>query len=284
MVRTGRFLAPAAALEAVRQPIWLVGPEGEISYANLAAHAWLESESLVKTRVADLCVGGAWSAYGGEAEFVTRTGVVRRAQVDVVASPDGDWWLLSDLSGEALQAKLVGEVQRMRRLAGEDALTGVANRRTFGQALERAKSEPRTGFGILVVDLDDLKMVNDTLGHDAGDQALVAVARRLSHRVRASDLVARLGGDEFAVLMTATGKPDVRETAERIARELDFDWEVAGRTIRLRASVGWAFSGDSPADTVQRADRAMYESKRRREAEGLSGLAEAEQERNPEVA
>jgi diguanylate cyclase (GGDEF)-like protein len=118
---------------------------------------------------------------------------------------------------------------------------------------------------VLFIDLDDFKIVNDTLGHTVGDQLLVRIAERLNGAVRTADTVARLGGDEFAVLLESGADP-VR-CAERITGALHEPFFLASQTIRATASVGVVelTDGDSPvtADVLlARADIAMYAAKR----------------------
>ena len=116
-------------------------------------------------------------------------------------------------------------LRRVQDLAERDALTGVANRRSFQETLERVVAVDGdlrdTVAAVLFIDIDDFKIVNDTLGHAAGDDLLVAITERIGGLVREGDLVARLGGDEFAVL--TEDLPDLRRArsmAERLVREL----------------------------------------------------------------
>jgi diguanylate cyclase (GGDEF)-like protein len=117
---------------------------------------------------------------------------------------------------------------------------------------------------VLAVDLDDFKIINDTLGHHVGDRVLVTAAERLSRCVRAgTDTVARLGGDEFAVILTGTTAAEAAATAERIVAALTEPATVEGHTLIVRASVGVATGPGTAARTLLRAaDAAMYEAKR----------------------
>ena len=126
---------------------------------------------------------------------------------------------------------------------------------------------------VLFLDLDDFKVINDTLGHAAGDSLLVAVTERIGGLVRHDDLVARLGGDEFAIL---TGdEPDLRSAramAERLVRDLRVPYVIGDHTITVSASIGIASARDAGADAqelVRNADVAMYMAK----ANGKSGFA-----------
>jgi diguanylate cyclase (GGDEF)-like protein len=139
--------------------------------------------------------------------------------------------------------------------------------------LETAGEHTSRISAVLFIDLDDFKIVNDSLGHAAGDELLVAVTQRISTLVRDGDLVARLGGDEFAVLTRDT--PDLRRSkamAERLVRELRIPYLVAGRMVSVSASIGIAGAHDAidgAADMVRNADVAMYMAK----AGGKAGFA-----------
>ena len=160
-------------------------------------------------------------------------------------------------------------LRNVQDMAERDSLTGAANRRMFQQVLERTLATPRKTTlpvtAVLFLDLDDFKVVNDTLGHAAGDALLVAVTERISELVREGDLVARLGGDEFAILT-----PDdddlhrSRAMAERLVRELRAPYLVRDEQVVATASIGIATarSADQTAEEVLRnADVAMYMAK-----------------------
>jgi diguanylate cyclase (GGDEF)-like protein len=171
-------------------------------------------------------------------------------------------------------------LRHVQDLAERDALTGAANRRMFEVSLERVLSigpdrrpRPEPVTAVLFIDLDDFKVVNDSLGHAAGDALLVAVTERIAAHVREDDLVARLGGDEFAVL--TADSPDLKRSvamAERLVRELRAPYFIGGRQVGVTASIGIATAHDAadPAsDVVRNADVAMYMAK----ANGKAGFA-----------
>jgi diguanylate cyclase (GGDEF)-like protein len=169
-------------------------------------------------------------------------------------------------------------LRHVQDLAERDSLTGVANRRMFQQSLERilaggAPDPTDAVTAVLFIDLDDFKVINDTLGHAAGDALLVAVTERIGTLVRNGDLVARLGGDEFAILIDDA--PDLRRAcamAERLVSELGKPYQIGESTVSIGASVGIASgrdAGDNAAEVVRNADVAMYMAK----ANGKSGFA-----------
>ncbi|HEX3511155.1 MAG TPA: diguanylate cyclase [Solirubrobacteraceae bacterium] len=154
----------------------------------------------------------------------------------------------------------------LERRATYDMLTGCHNRSSILSALEdELAREDAAGLGVVYVDLDEFKPVNDRLGHAAGDELLVMVAQRLRHASRDSDLVGRLGGDEFLVMLQDVPSDDVAMlVAERICGLLATPFELAGGAVELRGSVGVACSAGedmSAEELVRRADAAMYESK-----------------------
>jgi diguanylate cyclase (GGDEF)-like protein/PAS domain S-box-containing protein len=167
----------------------------------------------------------------------------------------------------------VEQDRRTRHEADTDALTGLANRRslerTLAAALGRAGARARS-VGLMMLDLDGFKAINDTHGHAAGDEALREVARRLSRCVRERDLVARLGGDEFVVVLTDLGGRSgaVQDTLARIQEALAEPFSFAGSAFVLGAAVGvstFPADGGNAADLLAHADRAMYAAKGARE-------------------
>ncbi|MFC7534131.1 putative bifunctional diguanylate cyclase/phosphodiesterase [Actinoplanes sp. GCM10030250] len=160
-----------------------------------------------------------------------------------------------------LIGRLDGAMEELRVRASYDSLTGLANRAHFSEAMLDGPDD----VAVLLIDLDDFKTVNDTMGHAAGDALLVTVAQRLREAVRGNDVVARLGGDEFAVLLPGAGPADGGLVAEQILRSLGEPMDVQQHTIVTRASVGVTGSrpGDDPSTLLSNADIAMYEAKRR---------------------
>jgi diguanylate cyclase (GGDEF)-like protein len=167
------------------------------------------------------------------------------------------------------------DITELKRIEAElqhrsirDPLTGLLNRRGFEAELDRHDALI-TRYGaagaLLVIDLDGLKAINDTDGHDAGDEALIAVAEVLRRRLRSTDAIARLGGDEFAILLPHTdglGAPRVAASLVHLIRGRGL--RATGATKNLRASIGVVvFDDHSPSgqDLLIDADRAMYSAK-----------------------
>ncbi|HGG60764.1 MAG TPA: GGDEF and EAL domain-containing protein [Gammaproteobacteria bacterium] len=165
--------------------------------------------------------------------------------------------------------ELKASQHHIHQLAFVDELTGLANRPRFQKHLADCIAKARrheTSFGILFLDLDGFKDINDSLGHDAGDQVLRAMGERLSAAVRDNDMVARLGGDEFCIIVERiASEKDVTDIAERCLHQVSQPLEVSGRTLRPRTSVGIAIfprDGDTRESLLQAADTAMYAAKK----------------------
>ncbi len=159
--------------------------------------------------------------------------------------------------------------QRLERIAYNDALTGLPNRRLFENELEHSVAlAERDGpaFTLLLVDLDGFKKINDTLGHDAGDALLVEVSVRLKHAVRESDRVARLGGDEFALILAQTSEQAaVEQVCNRILASLAEPVVFKDCIMRVTGSIGSAqcpHQGSTMDELYKAADTALYDAKR----------------------
>ncbi len=151
--------------------------------------------------------------------------------------------------------------ERIAYLARYDCLTGLPNRAEFHRVLARACAQG-TEFGLLCLDLDGFKSVNDMHGHGTGDALLVAVAGRLRGCIRDGDLVARLGGDEFAI-QSAGGEKAAASLAERLVSQLSEPYQIGNVSVTVSVSVGIALSGDSVTaqELLRGADLALYHSK-----------------------
>ncbi|MFI9151684.1 aminotransferase class I/II-fold pyridoxal phosphate-dependent enzyme [Streptomyces sp. NPDC053367] len=183
----------------------------------------------------------------------------------------------SDFRDESTVGGLVitlRDVTEQRRLEHEltqrafhDSLTGLPNRTLLMERIERALLRSRresTLTCLLFIDLDDFKLVNDTMGHSAGDQLLIAVAGRLSRTLRRTDTAARLGGDEFAVLMEDARRPlDAELLAAQVVQTLSRPFDLADEKVTVSASIGVATARDSTGaeELLSHADLALYAAK-----------------------
>ncbi|MFO1271480.1 MAG: EAL domain-containing protein [Rubrivivax sp.] len=157
----------------------------------------------------------------------------------------------------------------LQHIAFHDSLTGLPNRRRFheilGQAVERARSETHEAFAVMFLDFDRFKLINDSLGHNAGDEFLVQVSQRIAENLRPGDIVARLGGDEFGVLVRRLeNERVVAHLAERLMDALKRPFQVAGTELSTSASIGITFSAfgyERAEDVLRDADTAMYKAK-----------------------
>jgi diguanylate cyclase (GGDEF)-like protein len=163
--------------------------------------------------------------------------------------------------------------QQLQHQAFHDLLTGLPNRALFMDRLERAfvrVNRRGTKVAVLFMDLDNFKVINDSLGHEVGDQLLVAVAERLKTCLRPEDTAARLGGDEFTILVEdVTGVGDVAQIAERIAEKLQPPFALQDQEVFATVSTGIALNStaqEQAADLLRHADLAMYRAKRRGKA------------------
>ena len=168
---------------------------------------------------------------------------------------------------ERMRAKidaLVARVEELDRLAHDDPLVRAVNRRGMVRVLERmiaSRQRHGTPAAMLFVDLDDLKILNDSFGHQGGDAALIHVAEQLHRGTRGSDCVARLGGDEFCVLLDHANEDSALETAERLINAIagdDFLFEGLAMPLSVSIGVTMIEEGDTPSRVLARADQAMY--------------------------
>jgi diguanylate cyclase (GGDEF)-like protein len=164
--------------------------------------------------------------------------------------------------------------EHLEHQAFHDSLTELPNRALFLDRLEHALDRTRREGGpvaVLLLDLNNFKVINDSLGHDAGNTVLVEVAGRLRDSVRSGDTVSRLFGDEFAVLLEAPSHAkEAKRVAKRIQEQVEEPFDVEGQEVFVTLSIGIAFSEtaeDEPKEILRHADLAMYEVKRGRKAQ-----------------
>jgi diguanylate cyclase (GGDEF)-like protein/PAS domain S-box-containing protein len=210
---------------------------------------------------------GAWQ---GEVSARRKTGEVfpKRLSVTSVRNEKGQVTnyigLFSDIT------LLKRSEQRLEFLANHDAVTALPNRRLLSERLNAALGAARgsgRSVGVLFVDLDGFKVINDTLGHDAGDLLLATMAARLSATVRDSDTVARLGGDEFVIVLSSlSGRAAAEKVASKVLASLRRPVPLGGREVVVTASIGVALGPEDGGDAealLRGADQAMYAVKQR---------------------
>ncbi|GAA2589220.1 hypothetical protein GCM10010399_19120 [Dactylosporangium fulvum] len=174
------------------------------------------------------------------------------------------------VSGLVLTVRNVTERRQLEeqliRQAFHDSLTGLANRVLFQDRVEQSVARSRRDgslVGVLFIDLDDFKIVNDTLGHAVGDALLKAVGERIINQLRSTDTVARLGGDEFAALIETASMADLELAAERIVAALAEEFNVAGEVVNGVSSIGLSTTVDAGTaeELMRQADLALYVAK-----------------------
>lgn len=204
----------------------------------------------------------------------TTVGVLKVMSKAVAAFNDADeavLGLLAEVLGADMFMAATYAAQNLYYRATHDEMTGVANRALF---FDRLRSDlaraARDGseFGLLLIDMDGLKAINDHYGHRAGDAAICEVARRATHALRRSDIIARLGGDEFGVILQPTnGMSYLAEGVERLREAISEPFEFESNWLKLGVSIGAAIAlkdGTTLEALVEHADKAMYQNKRER--------------------
>jgi diguanylate cyclase (GGDEF)-like protein len=219
--------------------------------------------------VADVEQGGHHAIACVIGDAASPTGVIAAVRASAFSAEERS--LLVYLCGQAAvsagnlaQHELLRDAEaRLRHQAYHDGLTGLANRALFSERVSEAiRRRPDASVAVLFLDLDGFKLVNDTVGHEAGDELLVVVAERVRACLRTDDVAARLGGDEFAVLLEGLASVEGAEAiAERLRVSLREPVQLAGREFALRASIGLASGGDDHDGLLRRADVAMYAAK-----------------------
>ncbi|MGA8634531.1 MAG: EAL domain-containing protein [Candidatus Dormiibacterota bacterium] len=270
-----------ALVENVGDGILVVDADRRILFATPSFRAYLDMASLATARLANVVhpddlatVGDVWdrSVAGGDGFAIDVEARLKHT--------DGSWhhvWArVTNRFGDPAVAGMVINVsdvserhqyeQRLTFQALHDSLTGLANRDWFAQQLDAATSAPghQRVNSVLYVDVDDFKRINDTLGHQAGDAFLVAVAERLVAAVRPSDAVARLGGDEYAVLLDGIDAAEAVATAERLLVAVQQPLVLGGQEVAPRVSIGIASAAGRVGSQTMLADAdlAMYFAKR----------------------
>jgi diguanylate cyclase (GGDEF)-like protein/PAS domain S-box-containing protein len=282
VIRQGNEAYFRTLVQDTSDVILIVDDDGQVRYATPSAATMFGEPSATGTRLWDLVAGA-------ERDEVAR--LFRRLQADPslgtryvdrrITRRDGVSVQVqvrsSDLRGDPTVAGLVltlRDVTEQRQLeeklkhqAFHDALTGLPNRLLFQDRISQQLAAVRRNgatAGVLFVDLDDFKVVNDTMGHGVGDELLAATARRLAGLIRESDTAARLGGDEFALLIgNVAGSAAVEAAAARVVQAFSEPFALASGAVLTTVTVGVATTQDS-ADTdelLRHADLALYAAK-----------------------
>lgn len=229
------------------------------------------AEDLEGSKLLSLFVDGA-DRDTLERHITSRNGF-RDLAIQVAGRQCETWWSISAKPLENgtmrgvmsdVTAQTLGE-KKLSRMARSDTLTGLANRLRFNEALIELSKGDASYKAVLFIDLDKFKIINDTLGHGAGDVLLAAVAKRIVHETGSNGLVARLGGDEFAVVtQTKSNLKQTHELADRLVTRLSDPFKIGGRVIRVSASIGIAYIDQpsiEPEEWMRRADLALYAAK-----------------------
>jgi diguanylate cyclase (GGDEF)-like protein len=273
-----------ATVESTADGILVVASDGKVVHANERfAQMWRIPPDLISARDDDALLAYVLEQLADPETFLARVRELYRSgdeDFDTLRFKDGRAFerysrpLLRDdqVAGRVWSFRDVSERQlfeaRLIDMANHDALTGLFNRRRFDEELEAQVARARrygVGGALLFLDLDQFKDVNDSRGHGAGDELLVALALLLRERLRETDVIARLGGDEFAVLLPHTDAARASLAAQDIldaVRERTF--EIGGAPLGITASVGIALypeHGENAAELLSRADVAMYQAK-----------------------
>jgi diguanylate cyclase (GGDEF)-like protein len=167
--------------------------------------------------------------------------------------------------------------EKLKEMSFRDSLTGLYNRNFFEEEMVRLGNSRYSPIGIVVCDLDGLKFVNDTLGHQSGDQMLIQTADILRQNFRSSDIIARIGGDEFAILLTETDQEMVEQILRRLHQAVH-DYNSIEPEIPLSLSMGYALGARGTTDLqalFREADNRMYREKLQREGSARSAILQA---------
>jgi diguanylate cyclase (GGDEF)-like protein/PAS domain S-box-containing protein len=276
-------------LEAIADAVIATDAEGRVCYSNSAARRLLctDERSMLGAPIAELMVlheaNSKTPIEHPVLQVLTSGDVVRLAVGSALRRPGADDLIIEDATAPILDVAgvLCGVVmvfhditrahqlqERVDHLAWHDFLTGLPNRFAAQRHLDESLVEARARqapLAVMYVDLDKFKLVNDTLGHAAGDALLVSVAARLRACFRLVDVVSRQGGDEFVVLMApGTSRLDATHAAERINKAIEAPHRIDGEQVRVGCSIGIALfpeHGDSGDALLRHADTALHSAK-----------------------
>ncbi len=259
-------------LENTSDCVYSLDREWRFTYLNQKAKDYLGERELVGRSIYEVFPGSAQSIFSQA--FTEAMEHRRPASAEGYFEPTEAWYDLSVVPDDTgitvffrdITARKQSE-ERVRWLANHDSLTTLPNRLLFQERLDQliARGEDCAKFALLVLDVDDFKQVNDTLGHDAGDKLLCTFANRLRAAARSDDLVARLGGDEFAVILNGVGThAEVESAVDGLFAELRQPHVHDGKVLDCNASIGASIfpaHGKARAELLKHADIALYAAK-----------------------
>lgn len=238
------------------------------SYEGRSAKEWIHEEDL--TRVDRFLFTRLSDKESGVLEFrfrnINGNWIWLEGKVTPIFNQAGEFQHFLVVSREITERKMYEE--KLKHLAEHDSLTNLPNRRFFKEhfnhILKLAKRYKRK-FALMYMDLDNFKQINDTLGHDVGDELLKQFSERILQNIRESDVLARLGGDEFIVLLSEINdEAEIAMIAERILTSVQEPWEIGQHTFNTTSSIGislYPYDGNTPHELVKNADRALYKAK-----------------------
>jgi len=243
-------------------------PNADLLASNLRSLV-KETDLATLQGLVDKLVGGQLQAVHAEIRGVHRDGSDVWMSLNISLARDWEFRTHNLIvQAQDISARRRAEAELYHN-AYHDSLTQLSNRTHFNEQLNRAISRvhrhPEQRFAVMYLDFDRFKMVNDSLGHKAGDELLVNLARRLQGVLRPTDLIARLGGDEFAILLEDIGRErDAVDLAERIQKELQKAFQLGDMEVTISASIGITFSSNgylTSEQIIRDADIAMYKAK-----------------------
>ncbi|MHB8725102.1 MAG: EAL domain-containing protein [Casimicrobiaceae bacterium] len=254
-----RFTAVSDASGTIEVAEILGKSLSELGYVNLSAKDWAAHRAGLDSRQRYQDLELCYRPKSGDEKWYSISG-------EPVFGASGAFMGYRGVGRDITSRKVVEK--RIHHLAAHDALTGLPNRASFGELLDVAIGNARRhscSVAVMFIDLDRFKNVNDTLGHDAGDELLRDAARRLRETLRSSDIVARLGGDEFVALIQDVKEVrDVELVGCKILDAIELPFHIQGQECRVTASIGVALypqHGDDHRTLMKKADAAMYRAK-----------------------
>ena len=263
-------------LDESSDPIFMFREDGTYRYVNwaFAEGVGVPQEKIIGKKIWDVFPRDEADQRYAVVKWVFANGQVRVIEVRV-PRPDGDRYYITTakpifdehnrVASVICISKEITERKRMedelRYVSTHDPLTGLYNRHFFQAEMERIQGSRLFPVSIVVADLDNLKVINDSQGHKTGDAVIIKAAELLKGTFRTEDIVARIGGDEFAVLLTGTGAVELAEVVSRVNGEM-----AKSQDALFRISLGWSTAQESSplVELMHEADVKMYQEKIRR--------------------